>query len=38
MIGLVHVKTVDDLYAGDIDHRGVEYYLDRAFNLGKKLI
>jgi hypothetical protein len=31
-------KTVSDLYKGDIKHRGVEHYLDRAFNVGKKLI
>jgi multimeric flavodoxin WrbA len=34
----LNAKTVGDMYAGDIDHRGVNYYLDRAFNLGKKLI
>jgi len=32
----LNAKTVGDLYAGDIEHRGVEYYLDKAFNLGKK--
>jgi len=31
-------KTVGDMYAGDIEHRGVDYYLDRAFNLGRKLV
>ena len=31
-------KTVGDLYAGDIEHRGVEYYFERAINLGKKLV
>jgi len=30
--------TVGDLYAGDIEHRGVDHYLDRAFNLGRKLV
>jgi multimeric flavodoxin WrbA len=34
----LNAKTVGDLYAGDIEHRGVEYYFDRAFNLGKKLM
>jgi len=31
-------KTVGDLYAGDIEHRGVEYYFERAISLGKKLV
>lgn len=31
-------KTVGDMYAGDIEHRGVEYYFDKAFKLGKKLV
>jgi multimeric flavodoxin WrbA len=30
-------KTVGDLYAGNIEGRGVEYYFDKAFNLGRKL-
>ena len=34
----LNAKTVGDLYAGDIEHRGVEYYHDRAFNLGRKLV
>jgi len=25
------------MYAGDIEHRGVDYYLDKAFNLGRRL-
>ena len=33
----LNAKTVGDMYAGDIEHRGVEYYFDKAFNLGKKL-
>ncbi len=33
----LNAKTVGDMYAGDIEHRGVDYYLDRAFNLGRKL-
>jgi len=31
-------KIVGDIYAGDIEHRGVEYYFDKAFKLGKKLV
>jgi multimeric flavodoxin WrbA len=31
-------KTVGTLYAGDIEHRGVEYYYDKAYSLGRKLI
>jgi len=34
----LNAKTVGDIYAGDIEHRGVEYYFKRAFNLGKKLV
>lgn len=34
----LNAKTVGDMYAGAIEHRGVEYYSDKAFNLGKKLI
>lgn len=30
-------RTVGDLYAGNIEGRGVERYFDRAFNLGRKL-
>ena len=30
-------KTVGDLYAGNIDGRGVDYYFDKAFKLGRKL-
>ncbi len=33
----LNAKTVGDLYAGDIEHRGVEYYFDKAFRLGKRL-
>jgi len=25
------------LYAGDVEHGGVEHYFDKAFELGKKL-
>lgn len=31
-------KTVGDMYAGDIEHRGVETYFEKAFKLGKKLV
>jgi len=31
-------KIVGDMYAGDIEHRGVEHYLDKAFKLGRKLV
>lgn len=30
-------KTVGDMYAGDIEHRGVERYFDKAYKLGQKL-
>jgi hypothetical protein len=31
-------KNMGTLYAGDIEHRGVEYYYDKAYSLGRKLI
>ena len=34
----LNAKTVGDLYAGDIEHRGVEHYGGKAFDLGKKLL
>jgi hypothetical protein len=34
----LNAKTVGDLYAGDIEHRGVAYYYEKAFKLGKKLV
>ena len=34
----LNAKTVGDLYAGDIEHRGVDYYADKAFDLGKKFL
>ncbi|MFC1822348.1 flavodoxin family protein [Thermodesulfobacteriota bacterium] len=34
----LNAETVGDLYAGDIEHRGVEFYFDKAFQLGKKLV
>ena len=33
----LNAKTVGDLYAGDIEHRGAVTYFDRAFDLGQKL-
>jgi multimeric flavodoxin WrbA len=33
----LNTKTIGDLYAGDIEHRGVEHYFDKAFKLGMKL-
>ena len=33
----LNAATVGDLYAGDIEHRGVEHYFDKAFRLGRKL-
>ena len=33
----LNAKTVGDMYAGDLEHRGVDHYLDRAFNLGRML-
>lgn len=33
----LHAKTVGDMYAGDIEHRGVEYYVEKAYKLGQKL-
>jgi multimeric flavodoxin WrbA len=34
----LNAETVGDMYAGDVEHRGVDYYYDKAFNLGKKLV
>lgn len=34
----LNAKTAGDMYAGDIEHRGVEYYLDKAYKLGMKLV
>lgn len=33
----LNAKTVGDLYAGDIENRGVSHYFDKAFRLGNKL-
>jgi hypothetical protein len=34
---ILTAKSVGDLYAGDIERRGVERYLEKAFRLGRKL-
>lgn len=34
----LNAKTVGEMYAGDIEHRGVERYFDRAFKLGTRLV
>lgn len=34
----LNAKTVGDLYAGDIEHRGVDRYFEKAFKLGTKLV
>ena len=34
----LNTRTVGDMYAGDIEHRGVGRYLDKAFNLGRRLV
>jgi FMN-dependent NADH-azoreductase len=31
-------KIVGDIYAGDLEHRGVERYFDKALKLGKRLV
>ena len=33
----LNAKTIGDLYAGDIEHRTVDYYFDKAVKLGQKL-
>ena len=33
----LNAKTVGDMYAGDLEHRGVEYYCSKASKLGHKL-
>jgi len=33
----LNARTVGDLYAGNIESRGVDHYFDIAFNLGRKL-
>ena len=31
-------KVVGELYAGDVEHRGVEHYFDKAYRIGKDLV
>jgi hypothetical protein len=33
----LNAKTIGDLYAGDVEHRGLDRYRKKAFSLGKKL-
>lgn len=33
----LNARTVGHMYAGAVEHRGAEYYYDKAFNLGRKL-
>ena len=33
----LNARTLGDMYAGDIEHRGVEYYFNKAFKLGQRL-
>lgn len=34
----LNAKTAGEMYAGDIEHKGVELYFDKAFKLGSKLV
>jgi multimeric flavodoxin WrbA len=34
----LNAKTVGEIYAGDIEHRGVDRYFDKAFKLGTRLV
>ncbi|MCP5106311.1 MAG: flavodoxin family protein, partial [bacterium] len=34
----LNAKTLGDLYAGNLEKRGAEYYFDKAFKLGTKLV
>ena len=34
----LNAKTLGDMYAGDIEHRGVEHYFDKAYKLGMNLV
>ena len=34
----LNAKTIGELYAGDVWHRGVEPYFEKAFKLGQKLV
>jgi len=34
----LNTKTVGDMYAGAVEHRGANFYYDKAFKLGMKLV
>jgi multimeric flavodoxin WrbA len=34
----LNAKTVGDLYAGNVERRGADFYYKKAFNLGRKLV
>ncbi|MFC1634895.1 flavodoxin family protein [Planctomycetota bacterium] len=34
----LNARTLGRLYAGDIEHRGVDYYFDKAYKLGMKVV
>lgn len=34
----LNARTIGNMYAGDIEHRGVDRYYDKAFQLGTKLV
>ena len=34
----LNAKTLGSLYAGDIEHRGADYYFDKAYRLGRKVV
>ena len=34
----LNAKTIGDLYAGDIEHRGADFYFKKALDLGRKLV
>jgi NAD(P)H-dependent FMN reductase len=33
----LNARTIGDMYAGDVEHRGVDYYFNKAIGLGRKL-
>jgi len=33
----LNAEKVGDLYVGDIEHKGVEHYVDKAYKLGMSL-
>jgi hypothetical protein len=34
----LNARTLGSLYAGDIEHRGVDYYFNKAYKLGMKVV